>query len=156
MHSASRFSLQRLPSAPSRSAVLRDGADTGLAIDGQWLEGQFALPDATLLFVIDDALLEDALVIYLLDHTPRILDRVELRRMYTAGTLARVRSCGERCIEFSFFGGDRWRLEVLRRPAWRIHVPSAFRTIHRDKVVDRSWLQLGRVVERDVGSAPPT
>lgn len=127
---------------------MRRGTDTGLVVDGVWLEGQFEVAEGHLLMVVDDALLEDALEIYLVDAIPRLLDRVGLRRMYASGALTDVRPCGERSLEFSFLADDRWRLDISLRPSWQFHLPFPHRDVHREGLLARRWLRLSRSASR--------
>lgn len=125
MQPTSRFSLTP-PTQATREDVPRcelriDGAPTGRFLAGQLLEQQFEVGTRYLLLVTEDSPFEELLHLYLLDADLSLLDERELGQPYTPGVLQDVAPVSRDQLQFSFFGGDLWRLTVLERPRrlWR-------------------------------------
>ena len=122
------FSVARLDGDLPRSELLWDGQPTAVRVDGVTLEQQVQLDGGYLLFLTEDSPFEEGLHIYLLDRDRRIVDGLELARPYASGILRDVMPEGEGAVSFSFFGADRWRLDVHERPlglfAGRVSAPA--------------------------------
>jgi hypothetical protein len=110
------FSVARIDGELPRSELLWEGQPTAVRVDGVSLEHQLQLPAGHLLFLTEESPFEEGLHIYLLDHEKRIVDGLELGAPYASGILGDVTPEGDRAVSFSFFGGDRWRLEVNEKP----------------------------------------
>jgi hypothetical protein len=108
------FRVERVSDTVGRSLLLQDGKAVAI-VDGVALEAQFAFEHGYLIFASDDNPYEEILHIHLFDPSYRLLDSVCLGRPYCSGLLRDV-AVGNNCVEFSFFGGDRWRLIVRSKP----------------------------------------
>jgi len=110
------FSVTRVEGELPRSTLLWRGQPTAVTLDGVTLEHQLQLDGRYLLFLTEDSPYEEGLHIYLLDSERRVVDGLELAAAYAPGTLRGVQQDGAGAVSFSFFGDDRWRLEVNDRP----------------------------------------
>ena len=110
------FSVARIEGDLPRSQLLWRGEPTTVRVDGVTLEQQLQLGDRYLLFLTEDSPYEEGLHIYLLDRDRRVLDGLELAAAYASGILRDVQPDGDGAVSFSFFGDDRWRLEVNDTP----------------------------------------
>ena len=110
------FSVTRIDGELPRSELLWEGRPTAVRVDGVSLEHQVELPAGHLLFLTEDSPYEEGLHIYLLDRDMRVIDGLELGAPYAPGILSDVMLEGDDAVSFSFFGDDRWRLEVKAKP----------------------------------------
>jgi len=141
----SGYTLRRGDGDAGAGRLFHEGRDTGQELPGRWLEAQYSTPAGALLFVIDDALQEDSLGIYLLDGEHHIRDQARLQRMYATGRLRELRRLEDTQFEFSFFGDDRWALQVRGQPRTGLHLPFPLRELHRENWLGRHWLVLRRL-----------
>lgn len=110
------FSVVPVEGDMPRSELLWEGQPTSVRVDGVTLEEQVHLPAGYLLFLTEDSPFEEGLHIYLLDRERRLVDGLELAGPYASGILRDVVREGDAAVSFSFFGADRWRLDVHDRP----------------------------------------
>jgi hypothetical protein len=110
--SADGFSVARLEGELPRSELLWQGEPTAIRLDGVILEQQLRVAGGYLLFLTEDSPFEEALHIYFLDDDKRVVDGLELSAPYASGLLRDVAVDGDDAVSFSFFGDDRWRVEV--------------------------------------------
>jgi hypothetical protein len=110
------FSVARVEGEFPSSQLLWEGEPTAIRVDGVTLEHQVQLPAGYLLFLTEDRPYEERLHIYLLDRDRQVIDGLELAAPYAAGILSHVTSEGDDAVSFSFFGDDRWRVEVNDTP----------------------------------------
>ena len=110
------FSVARVEGSAPQSELLWEGQPTSVRVDGVTLDAQMEVEDGYLLFLTEDSPFEEGLHIYLLDRERRILDGLELAGPYASGILRDVIREDDRAVSFSFFGDDRWRLEVNDAP----------------------------------------
>lgn len=123
------FSVRRLEGDTPRSDLLWRDRPVGVRVDGVSLQKQLRLPSGYLLFLTENSPFEEGLHVYLLDDDKSVLDAVELSVPYASGILTDLVAEGDRSISFSFFGDDRWRLEVHATPQRRL--PSLFSPVKR-------------------------
>ncbi len=120
MQSVDCFSLSPNPVGQSQnkavSEIMNQGIPTGQTIQGSELEAQYAIDDRFLILTTENCPYEEALHIHLLDRQFEILDYLELAQVYSPGILGKIHVSAENCLEFTFFGQERWRLTVLRSP----------------------------------------
>ena len=143
--SESPYTLLRGSPIAAANELCFEGRPTGTRLSGQWLQAQYLTAIGGLLFIVDDALQEDCLEIYLVDERNQILDHARLQRMYSAGELRDLRRVGDSLFEFSFFGNDRWQLRLQSPPRLALHLPLPMREYHRDSVFAKRWLTLSRL-----------
>jgi hypothetical protein len=121
------FSVARVEGELPRSQLLWEGQPTAIRVDGVTLEHQVQLPSGYLLFLTEDRPYEERLHIYLLDRDRHVVDGLELAAPYASGILSHVMPDGDDAVSFSFFGDDRWRVEVKNTPlgflAGRVSAP---------------------------------
>lgn len=120
------FSTTRVAGDRPRSELLWRGQPTGVQVDGVSLDHQWKAGDGYLLFLTEDSPFEEGLHIYLLGPDRQLRDALELAAPYAPGSMQVV--AVEDGISFSFFGDDRWRLEVHATPqgpiAGRVTAPA--------------------------------
>jgi hypothetical protein len=110
------FSVRRLEGDSPKSDLLWRENPVGIRVDGVSLERQLRLAPGYLLFLTEDSPFEEGLHIYLLDDDKSVLDAVELSAPYASGILTDLVTEGDASVSFSFFGDDRWRLDVHATP----------------------------------------
>jgi hypothetical protein len=109
-----RFTL--VEQADDNAKLALDGRLLDWSTPGRCLEAQYAHDDRFLLLLTADSPYEECLSVLLLDIAGTVLDTVELSYPYTPGLLSGFRVSGEASVDFSFFGGDQWRLTILEQP----------------------------------------
>jgi hypothetical protein len=117
------FSVQRLESDRPQSDLLWREDSVGLRVDGVSLERQWRVAPGYLLFLTEDSPFEEGLHIYLLDDDKRVVDALELSGPYASAILKDAVAEGDATVSFSFFGDDRWRLDVHATPQRALRVP---------------------------------
>ena len=110
------FSVVRVEGGAPQSELLWDGQPTSVRVDGVTLDAQVEVDEGYLLFLTEDSPFEEGLHIYLLDRDRRIVDGVEMAGPYASGILRDVIREDDRAVSFSFFGDDRWRVDVNDAP----------------------------------------
>jgi hypothetical protein len=113
------FSVRRLEGDLPRSDLLWRENAVGVRVDGVNLEKQLRVASGYLLFLTENSPYEEGLHIYLLGDDKSVLDAVELSAPYASGILTDVVTEGDGSVSFTFFGDDRWRLDVLPSPQRR-------------------------------------
>lgn len=98
------------------SALTYRGKPAPVEIAGSVLDAQYRCSPGFLLISNEDSPYEEGLHITLLSPGLAVLDRLEMSHAYAPGLLRDLRIAGEDALEFSFFGGDSWRLTVLANP----------------------------------------
>lgn len=130
MEAIQTFTVRPLQESKGDSRLLADGNDVG-RVEGLVLEGQYRCAPGFLVVTSDDSPFEERLHFYLLDRSYGRLDDVTLGRMYNPGIYRDVVVAPDRdVLEFTFFGGDRWRLSVAGQPA-RSWFPRPFSAVTR-------------------------
>jgi hypothetical protein len=114
--SAQEFSVRRIEGELPQSELLWRGEPLGVRVDGVTLEHQVSLDAGSLLFLTEDSPYEEGLHIYLVDEERQLVDGLELAGPYAAGLLRDVVAEDQRAVSFTFFGDDRWRVEVHDPP----------------------------------------
>ncbi|HLU40707.1 MAG TPA: hypothetical protein VK081_15080 [Planctomycetota bacterium] len=123
LHLADDVALRPVPAhagAPARSAVLRDGAETGAEVSGAVLEGAVAWNGCRVLFTTDGVPAEDFLHVTFLDERGRVCDRVEIGAPYTTGSFGDLELLPPDRVAFTFAAGDRWVVRLFDRPRLRL------------------------------------
>ena len=138
------FSVRRLEGDPPRSDLLWHEHPIGVRVDGVSLEKQLRVAPGYLLFLTEDSPYEEGLHIYLLDDDKTIVDALELSAPYGPGLLKGAVVEGDSTVSFSFFGDDRWRLDVLAT-ARRWSLPRLLSPVKRKSGLKRPVLSLRRV-----------
>lgn len=111
------LSLVPLASTSSARARLQlTAAGLGTVVPGVRLEQQFVCEPGYLVLTSDDCPFEETLHILLFDRALRVLDSLQMGQPYTGAMLAGLNSTGQRELQFSFFGAERWHLRVLPHP----------------------------------------
>lgn len=100
---------------PKCEVILR-GVRTGTILEGAVLEVALEWQGQFLLLLTDDILHENSLRAYLLDSQMQQLDSGSLGAMYSTGAFSDLRILDADRIEFEFFGGVTWTIEMLRQP----------------------------------------
>ncbi|SJN56205.1 hypothetical protein VR7878_01651 [Vibrio ruber DSM 16370] len=113
-------------------------------LSGKILEAQYKTDAGYyLLFLTEDVPYEEALHIYLLDQSLKIIESLELSAEYTAGILRDIQVIEKNKIRFFFFDNDQsWQLEVLQAPKRRNPLRSAYPVKKKDKFWEKSRLRL--------------
>lgn len=139
------FSLRRIGGELPRSALLWRGDPTGLTVDGLTIEKQFRVQPGYLLLITEDSPFEESLHVYLLSPERNLLDALELSVPYAPGILDRLDEREPASLTFSFFGDDRWRLDVRDSPTtrWRFAPLAPWR--YKAGWVRPRWLALRRL-----------
>ena len=110
------FSVAPLEGERPRSELLWEGKPTAVRVDGVTLQHQVEVAAGYLLFLTEDSPFEECLHIYLLDDQRQVVDGLELAGPYAPGILRDVIREDPRAVAFSFFGEDRWRVEIHDSP----------------------------------------
>ena len=131
--------------APSSSHLVYRGRPTGIRVSGCVLERQFACAAGYLLMTTDDSPFEEALHVQLVSREIRFLDCLDLSHPYAAAILRDVKAVSPNQVNFSFFGGDTWKLTVLDRPRYVLPI-NLFSPVKRrwGRPLFRSYLELSR------------
>ena len=106
------FSVAQVTGDLPQSDLLWRGGPVGVRVDGVTLEKQWQVGTEYLLLLTEDSPYEEGLHIYLLDEEKRVKDALEIAGPYAPGTLRDVAVDDDAAVSFSFFGEDRWRVEV--------------------------------------------
>jgi hypothetical protein len=134
MQAIQTFTVRPVQESKGDSRLFADGDDVG-RVEGLVLEGQYRCGPGFLVVTSDDSPFEEGLHFYLLDRSHGRLDDVSLGRMYHPGIYRDVVVAPDRdVLEFTFFGGDRWRLSVAAQPT-RSWLPRPFSAVTRS----RAW-----------------
>jgi len=134
MQAIEAFSIRPVEEPKGDSRLFANGTDVGV-VEGLVLEGQYRCGPGFLVVTSDDSPFEEGLHFYLFDRSLARLDDVSLGRMYHAGIYRDVAVMPDRdVLEFTFFGGDRWRLSVAPEPT-RSWLPRPFSAVTRS----RAW-----------------
>jgi hypothetical protein len=127
---ADRYSLEPIQ-GEARSTLLNRRTKTGLIVPGRVLEAQFTAAADTLLFITHDIPFEEQLDILLIRGDAAIVDRASLRGALTTGSVRNLSISEPDTVCFDFFGGRRWRVRVLSRPAFRVPIVGNAIGVHR-------------------------
>lgn len=92
------------------------GCPTGIVLEGAVYQAALEWNGHFLLLLTDDILHEDSLHAYFLNAQPKLLDSGTLGAMYSTGAFSDLRIVGPDKVEFEFFGGVTWTIEMLRQP----------------------------------------
>jgi hypothetical protein len=106
------FSVTAVEGERPQSDLLWRDAPLGIRVDGASLEKQWRLAPGYVIFLTEGSPYEEGLHIYLLDDDRRIVDGLELSGPYASAILKDAVVEGDAAVSFSFFGDDRWRLDV--------------------------------------------
>jgi len=139
------FAVNPIKGELPRSALLFDGKDTGIVVDGLMLEKQIQLSAGYLLLLTENCPYEEGLHIYLLDQDLRVLDGIELSQPYAPALLSGFTCDAENSFSFSFFGEERWRLALLKSPARMLNIAVFSAVKHKGGWFPVCWLSLERV-----------
>jgi len=141
----SLFSLKPLEDDLTGSRLQVAGAEIDF-VRGTTIEAQYSCSPGFLIVASWDIPYEEELNISLRARVSfKLLDEILLGLPYTPGTFDRAEACGTNTLQFSFFGADRWRLEVLEQPRtmWLKNYFGAVRYARR--LPGKHFLQLRRV-----------
>ncbi len=116
-----------------RSRLLKFGVPTSLIIPGCRMEAQLLSQSAVLFFVTHDIPFEEQLEIILVDQSGHLLDVASLWGALTTGKFRELDIISEDRVEFGFFAGRRWIVQILSRyepmvPFWRMEPIGAHRS----------------------------
>lgn len=140
------FSLKPQVTDLPRAELLFCNRETGIAIDGVVLEKQFSVEEKYLLFLTEGCPYEEGLHIYLLNHEFQIIDGIELSGAYATGILKDLFVEDDTIVTFTFFGTDRWRLELVTIPFRRLNIAMLSPIKYKSGLYSRGWLKLERIV----------
>ena len=117
------FRLEPLPGEFPQARVVAEERPTATVLEGRVLEAQYRCDLGFLLLTSDDNPYEEALHIRLLDLHFQVIDAVDLRQIYHPAMLHNLQVIDPHSLMFSFFGNDRWRLDidVQARIRWDVH-----------------------------------
>jgi hypothetical protein len=146
MAPVSIFSLR--PSEDERKGSLLQvaGAEIGL-VRGTTIEAQYSCTPGFIVIASWDIPYEEELTISLRAKASfKLLDEIVLGLPYTPGVFERAEVCSANTLQFSFFGEDQWRLDVLERPRtiWLKNYFGAVRYTRR--LPGMHFLRLRRVI----------
>ena len=145
MAPVSLFSLTPLGHERAGSRLLVGGSAIGI-VRGTTIEAQYSCSPGFIIIASWDIPYEEELNISLrAKGSFKLLDEIWLGLPYTSGVFDRVQVCASNALQFSFFGEDRWRLDVLERPRtiWLKNYFGAMRYARR--LPGKHFLQLRRV-----------
>lgn len=100
----------------ARSRIIASGRDTGRIVAGEVLEAAVRSANHHLLFITDNTPFEEYLRIYLLDTEWNIVDSAIMGAMYSTGIFSGLELISPNSLQFQFFGGIIWTLELLEHP----------------------------------------
>lgn len=113
----SEFSLKLVSEATEtdspKSQLVIDGKDVDSVIEGTVLEACVKHKDCYLLFTTNDCAYEESLSIYLLDKYYKILDSAVLVWPYSTGLFEILDITQANLIDFKFFEGKNWQVEIF-------------------------------------------
>ena len=118
MESISKFELlpRRRSDKPLSSNVVFAGKPVHCKLAGSCLDAQYQCTLGFLLMSNEDTPYEEGLHITLLSPSLDVLDTIEISHAYAPGSIRNLRIVGKNSLEFTFFGGDNWRLTILTSP----------------------------------------
>ena len=118
MKSISKFELlpQRRDDITLPPNVVFDGKLMDCELAGSYLDAQFQCSLGFLLISNEDSPYEEGLHITLLSPNLDVIDALEITHAYAPGSIRNLQIVGENSLEFTFFGGDNWRLTILASP----------------------------------------
>lgn len=148
MQTTSKIELNRTGSDDViESDVIHAGNTVGCKVAGSHLEGQFICQHGFLVLATEDTPYEESLHIHLLSRDFVLIDSVELSHGYTSG-LYKLLQHTEDSLEFSFFGGDVWKLSVFDHPQrWSFDQMEAGVRNSWRRMVTKHYLNLNRIAE---------
>lgn len=127
MRLAPEFSLRTLPAAADqegKSALLRDGRDTGAVLSGEELAAAVALDRSeTLVLVLYGEPYEESLTATLLGGDFATLDEATIGWAGTTGTFRDLVLSPPDRLSFRFYAEGRYEIVVHPRPVWRLPFP---------------------------------
>jgi hypothetical protein len=116
MEPVSLFSLRRLEREDSGAILFAAGSRAGF-VRARSLEAQYSCSAGYLIIASCDVPYEEELNISLRAKVSyNLLDEMMLGLPYKPGILSEVVVSAPNILQFSFFGGDQWTLEVFDRP----------------------------------------
>ncbi|SAI54400.1 Uncharacterised protein [Bordetella ansorpii] len=135
------------PDEVARCRLVLAAGQVSEELTGCVLEACYAWQQGYMVFLTQDMLFEEVLVVYLLDSGGKVLDQARLSALYTAAAVSDLREHGSSSILFSFFHADEWevRLYMSAQRCWRWPWPG--------KLVKRSF-QLRRYFDLVMRVAP--
>jgi hypothetical protein len=145
MEEIDAFGLKRIEGEVPVSELLWQGEPIGLKVDGIWIEKQYRVEVGYLLFLTENSPYEEGLHIYLLNSERRLLDALELGGPYAPAILKEVKPERGTALTFSFFGDDKWRLEVRRIPQLGLNMTLFSPLKYKRRFLARHWLDLRRL-----------
>lgn len=132
----------------SSALVSAEGRNVA-TVQGQVLEQVYRCSRGVLVITSDGNPFEESLHFHLFDEQMKELDGLSLGQIYHSGSLREVAACGADCLEFSFFGEERWRLTVLEHSRLRWW-PKLFSSVQEHRTGLRGHcLELRRVGARE-------
>lgn len=139
------FSLKPQMTELPCAELLFQNKETGTIVDGVVLEKQFAVQGGYLLFLTENCPYEEGLHIYLLDQEFQVLDGLELGGVYASAILKDVCAENDVVFTFTFFGNERWRLQLASTPFRGLNISMLSPIKHKNGLFLRSWLKLERI-----------
>ena len=126
-----RYSLRIGDGEPPQAELLRDGAGTGLRLDGALLEAQFERADGSaLLLLTEDSPYDELLHVYLLDREGVLVDALEAgsRDGLSGAGILQLGRHGDGWLELEFLKGDpACRIQLLPQPQIQLLAPPGWR-----------------------------
>ena len=118
MKAISKFELfpQKIGKKNLPANVAFAGKALHCQLAGSDLDAQFQFALGFLLISNESTSYEEALHFTLLSPNFTILDTLEMSHAYAPGSLHNLRITENDALEFTFFGGDNWRLTILKSP----------------------------------------
>ena len=123
-----------------------DGKLLRCGLAGLYLDAQYRCSLGFLLLSNEDTPYEESLHITLLSPDFDVLDTLEISYSYASGTVRNLKVAGENSLEFSFFGGDKWRLTILESPQrWSVNQLTSGVTHRWKRLFWKGYLNLRRL-----------
>jgi len=116
---------------PSCELVI-NGKRTGQRIKGCMLEAAFQCDVGYLVFLNNDCLFEERLLLHLVDFSGILLDTASIFRIYSTGIFSNVKIQQPDKIRFEFFSTEAtWTVQVLKNTEFRMPIFSEPMGVYR-------------------------
>ncbi len=130
-----------LPDEEPRVLLENTKSNKQVELLGKTFEAQYRIGDNFLILFTLDCPFEESLYIYYLNHDLQLLDSLYLGAIYAAGIVTDLAIVNPDKIQFSFFGDERWTLQVLSSPKYLFS--SNRYPVRRERCIFRkNWLSL--------------
>jgi len=148
MKAISKFKLfpQKIGKKNLPANVAFAGQALHCQLAGSDLDAQFQFALGFLLISNESTSYEEALYFTLLSPNFTILDTLEMSHAYAPGSLRNLRITENDALEFTFFGGDNWRLSIFESPQrWPLKQLQPGVTRRWRRLLQKGYLSLTRL-----------